>query len=108
MRLANEVVKIFHSQSAADRAAKHFSKVFQKHHQPDDMAEYKISPGETVVDVLVNTKFAGSRSEAKKLIAGGGVKLGDKLVDDQQMIVEMKNLPVVLQKGKRFFVKLVS
>ncbi len=108
MRLAEEVVTKFHSAAAAKRAAKHFSTVFQAHEQPADMSELKVSSPKNILDVLVEAKLATSRSEAKQLIAGGGVRLGDKVVSDPGMNVDSSQLPQVLQKGKRHFVRLVG
>ncbi len=108
MKLAAEVVTMFHGKAAAKRAAKHFSTVFQQHEQPTDIADFQVSSSMNILDVLVAAKLASSRGEGKQLIAGGGVRIDDVTVTDIGMMIDPIKLPAVLQKGKRFFVRLVK
>jgi tyrosyl-tRNA synthetase len=108
MKLAAEVVTMFHNQAAAKRATKHFTTVFQQHEKPTDIPEHKLSSAVNILDILVDTKLATSRSEARQLIAGGGVRLDDVAVTDIGLAIDPAKLPIILQKGKRYFVKLVS
>lgn len=108
MKLAAEVVTMFHSQASAKRAAKHFATVFQQHEKPTDIPEHRLSSVTNILDVLVDTKLASSRSEARQLITGGGVRLDDVAVADINLAVDPSKLPIILQKGKRYFVKLVN
>ncbi len=108
MKLAAEVVTMFHGKAAAKRAAKHFSTVFQQHEQPSEMVDFKIASSMNILDVLVAAQLASSRGEGKQLIAGGGVRIDDVAVTDIGMMIDPTKLPVVLQKGKRHFVRLVK
>ncbi|NBS69895.1 tyrosine--tRNA ligase [bacterium] len=108
MELAEEVVRMYHGQDAAQKAREHFVNVFQKHVLPEEMDEVKVEDGMSIVDILVNTKLATSKTNARQLIEQGGVKLGDNVVSDVAATVSTAMLPLVLQKGKRGFVKLVK
>jgi tyrosyl-tRNA synthetase len=60
------------------------------------------------VDVLRDLKMVASGSEAKQLMKGGGIRLNGHVVDDPQTIITRDNLPLVLQVGKRKYVRLVA
>lgn len=108
MKLAAEVVTMFHGKAAAKRAAKHFATVFQQHEQPIEMVDFQVTSSMNILDVLVAAKLASSRGEGKQLIAGGGVRIDDVTVTDINTMIDPTKLPAVLQKGKRFFVRLVK
>ncbi len=108
MKLASEIVTMFHTKAAAKRAAKHFSSVFQQHEKPQEMSEFTVSSPMNILDVLVATQLVTSRSEGKQLIAGGGVKVDDVTVSDSNLSIDPEKLPAVLQKGKRYFVRLIK
>ena len=105
MALAREVVSIFHSAEAAERAEAQFRAVFQNKGLPDDMPEFAVNDGMSVVDVMVSLKFATSKGNARRLIAGGGVYLDGRTVTDGN---ETPAPPQVLQVGKRRFARLVK
>ncbi|MFA5186007.1 MAG: tyrosine--tRNA ligase [Patescibacteria group bacterium] len=104
-RLAKEVVRAFVSDEAAEKAAEHFTTVHQKHEKPEEMPEFKMKePKAKLVDLLVETGLVPSKSEARRQIEQGAVKVDDAVVEDADMETKAGS---VIQKGKRFFVKLV-
>ncbi len=101
MKLAYEVTKAFLGEDAAKKGQEHFAKVIQKKDKPDDMPE--LSPNDTnIVSVLMEAGLVSSRTQAKRDVLGGGVKINDKVVD---IYAQVKPGDIV-QKGKRFFVKI--
>jgi len=102
MNLAREIVEIFHDQAAAASAEQNFIRVFQKHDQPDDMPEYTLKPGQSVLDVLQDSGMIQSRSEGRRLITQNGVRLDGEVLDDPSQPFPH---PGVLQAGKRRFTK---
>lgn len=105
MRLAREVVGYIHSPEAAARAEEEFVRVFQRRELPSDMPEFTVPPeGLNIVDLMVQAGTAASKSEARRLIQQGGVRLGDTTVDSVDQIVQPRD--AVLQVGKRRFVQL--
>ncbi len=108
MELGHRVVALYHGAEAADAARDHFIRVFQERSAPVDMPEMTITPEYSIVDILVATKLAPSKAEARRLIEQGGVKLGDNVITDSAFIVNGHMLPAILQKGKRSFVRLIA
>jgi tyrosyl-tRNA synthetase len=74
MRLAREIVTMYHGASEAKRAEEAFENVFKNKGIPDEIPEYKASAGESLIDALVASKTVTSKSEARRLIEQGGVK----------------------------------
>ena len=80
MKLAREIVTIFHGEAAAGRAEDHFVTVFQQRALPPDMPELKLAAAVNIVDLMVSAGLAASKSEARRLIDQGGVKLNGEAV----------------------------
>ena len=109
MRLAREIVSIFHSLSDADAAQKRWDEVFRGGAGvPEDMDEEVVIEAEEIRDILVRLDMVGSRGEAKRLIQQNGVRLNDDKIDSLQTMITPDMLPAVLQVGKRQFVRLVA
>ncbi|HID64655.1 MAG TPA: tyrosine--tRNA ligase, partial [Anaerolineae bacterium] len=107
MQLAREIVSIFHSDEAAARAEAHFKRVFQKRELPSEMPTHRPdAPELNIVDLLVATELAKSKSEARRLIQQGGVKLDGEKVGSIELMVSVKD-GMILQVGRRRFVRLV-
>ncbi|MBI4598923.1 tyrosine--tRNA ligase [Candidatus Uhrbacteria bacterium] len=104
--LAFEIVRMYHSDVLAEKARGHFDRLFKDHGVPEDVLEHRLSaPKMGIVDVLVETGLAPSKGEARRLIDGGGVKVAGETVFsyDFEMVPDADG--VLIQKGKRFFVK---
>lgn len=108
MRLAREIVTIFHSSAAAEAAQNHWDKVHRSGEMPDDMPEESIKQAERVVDLLRRLKMVASGKEAKRLMEQNGIRLNETPVNDPMATVTLDMLPAVLQVGKRKFVRLVA
>ncbi|MBU1146164.1 tyrosine--tRNA ligase [Patescibacteria group bacterium] len=106
MRLAREIVMLYHSADDARKAEENFVKIFQKKEAPEEVVEVKIKNRETnILDLLVETKLAASKGEARRLVEQGGVKVGDQIISDINAVVEIPADGVLVQKGKRHFIK---
>lgn len=106
MRLAHEIVSIYHGDDAADQAEQAFRSVFQEQGEPDEMPEFRLASDQTVVDVLLATGLVKSKGEARRLIAQNGVHLGTDALDDPNLILRIDD-SAVLRVGKRRFVRLL-
>ena len=104
-KLAWEIVDVFHGSEAADRAAEHFERVFQQGKLPSDIPQFTLSEPINIVDLIVETGLASSKSQARRLIQQGGVRLNGKRVEDIELLVPAKE--AVLRVGKRRFVRLM-
>lgn len=107
MLLAYKIVEMYHSKKEAITAEEHFKQVFQEKLNPDDIQTFKTKK-RNIVDVLVVTKLASSRSEARRLINQGGIKVDTKKVEAESFkIGKIDKDGVVIQKGKRHFAKII-
>lgn len=107
MRLAKEIVAIYHGEAAAERAENEFRRVFQEQGTPEGMSTFELRAGMPMVDVLVESGLASSRSEARRLIDQGAVHLGDQVVADPTLVITIES-ETVLRAGKRRFVRLLA
>ncbi len=106
MRLAYLLTARFQGSDAARVAQDEFVKVFQRGAMPDEIPEFTISDGATALyAILAATQLAPSNSEARRLIAGGGVRIDGVQATDPAAIVTPAD-GMVLQVGKRKFVRL--
>lgn len=109
MRLAREIVTLYYSADDAAKAEENFVKIFQKKEAPEEVEEVKIESEKiNILELLVETKLAASKGEARRLVEQGGVKVGDQIINDINEIVEISAEGVLIQKGKRHFVKVKS
>lgn len=105
MKLAREIVEIFYSAEAARQAEEAFVRVFQQGDLPEDMPVYQLKGGQSVLDVLVEGKLVGSKSEGRRLVEQHGVRLdGETLADANQEFPRAG----ILQVGKRRYLRVVS
>jgi tyrosyl-tRNA synthetase len=105
MKLAHEIVSVFHGPQAASAAQEAFIQVFQHGALPDEMPEFTLRPGQTVLDVLVEGGMVGSKSEGRRLLDQGGVRLdGETLSDPNQAFPH----PGALQVGKRRYLRVAG
>jgi tyrosyl-tRNA synthetase len=104
-RLAWEIVSMFDGDEAADRAAAHFERVHQQRALPEEIPTHALAGPVCVVDVIFAAGFARSKSDARRLVQQGAVKLDGQPVSNVEAQVEA-GAERVLQVGKRFFLRL--
>jgi tyrosyl-tRNA synthetase len=115
VRLAKEIVALYHSPQAADEAERYFIETFSKRNQPVEADEAAI-PAEVIDDLqrvglaamISSMGLAKSNGEARRLIQAGAVSLEGEKVDDPFVSMPVKDLRgKVLRVGKHQFRKLV-
>lgn len=107
MRLARELITMYHSAEAAEKAEERFKQVFQRHDIPEDVEEYAVNESQmNLVRILTETGLVGSSSEARRMIKQGGVRIDGHKIEDEAAVVEITD-GMVVQVGKRRFVRLV-
>lgn len=108
-RVAHWVVRTFYDEKKASVAEREFEKVFQTKELPSDIPVHHVGGKEIgIVDLLVETKLATSKSEARRLVEQGGVHLGDSTVSDVKAIASIPSDGIILRVGKRHFVKIIK
>jgi tyrosyl-tRNA synthetase len=101
--LARGIVERFHDTQAATTAEEHFDRLFVRHEAPADLEEISLSAnGDVHLPALLAEQFGLSRSEARRLIAQGGVRIDGDVVPADQLDLDPGSLDGrVLQVGKR-------
>lgn len=102
MRLAFEITSIFYSDAEARKAQDAFVKTFQQKEIPDEMPEFALQNGQTVLDVILAAGLVASKSEARRLFDQRGVRLDGTTLERGDVAFPH---PGVLQVGKRKFLR---
>jgi tyrosyl-tRNA synthetase len=105
-KLAWEIVSIFDGDEAADKAAVHFERVHQERKLPQEMPSLTLEGPTNVVDIIHAAGFVRSKSEARRLVQQGAVKLDGERVDSIETEIEAEQ-ERILQVGKRRFLRLL-
>jgi tyrosyl-tRNA synthetase len=106
LALARFIVARAHGEEAARRAEEHFTQVVREGRAPDDLPEEALPNGDPVhlPALLVDRLGLGSTSEARRLIAQGGVKVDGSVVTE--LDVPRSTLEgALVQAGKRRFLR---
>jgi tyrosyl-tRNA synthetase len=106
MRLAREIVTLYHGSKAALEAEKQFKLVFQKKEMPEEMPSHEYSGSVPLVVLLAETGMASSKSEARRLIQQRGVKINGETAGDIDADLDQRG-EFVIQVGKRKFARIV-
>jgi tyrosyl-tRNA synthetase len=101
-RIAFEIVKKFYGEKKALAAQEAFASQFSKGELPSDIPEYSVSLPMASANIITMTDMASSKSEARRLISQGGVRIDGKVITVDQL-VEKDSL---IQVGKRKFAKI--
>jgi tyrosyl-tRNA synthetase len=107
--LARALVERFHGADAADAAAAEFERVHVRHQAPEEIEElrFEAANGSVHLPALIADGFGMSRSEARRTLAQGGVRLdGEPLAADDLDLPPERLDGAVLQVGKRHFRRL--
>jgi len=100
--MAFEITSIFYGDAEAKSAQENFIKTFQQKEVPDDIPEYQLKEGQTVLDVILDAKLAVSKSEARRLFDQKGVRLDGETIERGEIAFPHAG---VLQVGKRRFLR---
>ncbi|MFH1661771.1 MAG: tyrosine--tRNA ligase [Candidatus Falkowbacteria bacterium] len=109
MKLAKEIVKIYYSDKEASEAESHFIKTVQKKEVPDEIETKKVKVKKiNIIDLLVEVNLVKSKGEARRLIAQNGIKIDGEVINDVNAEIKINKNGVLVQRGKRMFVKVFN
>lgn len=111
MRLAREIVAIYHSADDAQAAQKRWDEVFRSKggsRIPEEIDQHPLTEERRIIDILRDLGMVSSGKEARRLMEQNGVRLNEEPISDPDATISPAQLPVVLQVGKRKFVRLVA
>jgi tyrosyl-tRNA synthetase len=107
--LARAIVERFHGTDAARRAEDHFDRLHIRREVPDEIEELEVTPanGRIHLPGLLADAFGLTRSDARRLLSQGGVRIDGEPVPPDELDLEPSRLDgAVLQVGKRQFRRL--
>lgn len=105
MKLAKEIVKLYHGEDKAEKAEERFKGIFQKGQIPKDIETVSASKENfDLAEILVANNIVKSKNEVRRLVAQGGVKINNNTIDS--LINTIINEEIVIQVGKRKFIKI--
>ena len=114
--LANEVTKLCHGEEAAINSNKTARKVFTEDGSDENLPTLEISnleiiDGISFTQALVRTGLVSSGKEAKRIIAGGGAKLNDQVINDAGYMLDAAELhktpKISASKKKHALIKVI-
>lgn len=104
---AKEIIKMYHGEDFIKEAEERYKSV-AKGGIPEDIKEIKIEEKEIgICDLLLKVGFAVSKGEAKRMIAGKGVKINGEMIENITLTITITE-PLILQFGKNKFVKVIN
>ena len=106
-QLARSVVTLYYDIDTAKAAETHFNNLVVKKGIPDDMPDFVLDGEKLLVDLIAESGILNSKSEARRMITQGAVRLDGALVDDINAMVYSGG-EQVLKVGKRRFLRIVE
>lgn len=108
-KLGQRLVLQYHGEAASEAALATWKKVHSEKQVPDDMPSHTVTEPTALFRIMVDAKLCGGSGEAKRLVQEGGVRINGEQVKDPNQQVSVENgSDLVLQVGRRKFVKLIS
>lgn len=111
--LAREIITIYHGKKAAEAAQEEFDRVHIRHECPQEVLQVLIDRNLLkedgtiwVIDLLEAAGMVRSRGEAKRLIAQGGVRIGNERIASPDLDLPFEP-PLLIQVGKRSFAEAI-
>lgn len=104
--LARDIVSILHGSEASSLAQENFNRVFRDKQKPIDIPIYKLKTQKTdkLVNLLLEFKLVDSKSQGRRLIEQGGVKVDDAVISDVNSEITVYN-GMIIKVGKMKFLK---
>ncbi len=111
LELAKRVTDLWHKEGSGEAAKQEFLNVFSKGNLPEDIPE-KSSSDMTfpinLAQLIVDLEMSPSKSEARRLIKSGAVKIDDEQIGDINFDVEKPKTSILIKVGKRRFLRLLG
>jgi tyrosyl-tRNA synthetase len=106
MRLAREIVTIYHGKENAQKTEMNFVDMFQKNEIPNDIEVVSVSTDSLLIDVLLKNEFVSSKTEFRRLVSEHAITNLD--TNEKISDVQVKAIPGVYRIGKKRFCKIVN
>lgn len=107
LQFAKELLKMYDDVNEFESIKERYMNI-AKGEIPENIEEIKMEEKElNICELLVKTGFANSKSEAKRMILGNGIKVDGKVVTDINKAIKIENGKVI-QFGKNRFKKITK
>ena len=111
-KLAYEVTKIIHGEEEAEKALAGAKAAFSGAGDRSNMptVEIEFGEGKGVIDLFFEAGLAGTKSDVRRLIQGGGCSIDDKKVTDVKAVVTKDDATdgeMILRAGKKHFKRVI-
>lgn len=108
MRLGYEIVKIYHGKDSAEKAQQYFVNTFSKKEIPENVEEFSVADSRNILDYLVKSGGAKSKSDARRKVEQGGVSIDGNKIEDVHYDISTADHNKVMKVGKKIFIKIVA
>ena len=105
-KLAYLVTKDCHSESSAQEAEEKARSIFENNSY-DNIDEINFKIDSKLIDTLTSNSTVSSKSEAKRLIEGGGMKIDDDQINDINLTIDKSYNEKILKIGKKKYFKII-
>ena len=105
-KLAYLVTTDCHSESSAQEAEEKARSIFENNSY-DNIDEIKFKIDSKLIDTLTSNSTVSSKSEAKRLIEGGGIKIDDDQINDINLTIDKSYNEKILKIGKKKYFKII-
>ena len=106
MDLAREIVSLYNTAEEVDQAEERFKMIFQMGQKPKDIDTINAEKENfDLIQIVVDKGLVSSKSEFRRLLAQGGVKINDKKITKEEFLPKEGEL--VVQIGKKKFIKII-
>lgn len=107
MEFARELLKMYDNEEEFEDIKARYESI-AKGDIPDNIDKIKLHENNiNICDLLIKVGFASSKSEAKRMITGYGVKVDGKTIEDYNVILDLSRNKV-LQFGKNRFIEVIK
>lgn len=107
VRLAKEIVRLYHGDSLSNQAEQYFIETFSKGAIPEEVRAVTVTEGTKLTDMLVNAGLSESKGEARRKAEQGGVSIDGEKLSFDTVLEKEKHDGKVVKVGKKDFVKIV-
>lgn len=113
---AFEITKLIHGEDEAIKAKESAEALFENQKNSNNMPEFNVSSKLlsnneiSLIDILVNSKLAPSKGQARILVEQGGISINDEKITDTKYIINKNGFAddcFILKKGKKTFIKII-
>ncbi len=113
---AYEITKLIHGEEAANNARKTSEELFENSSNAEAMPSVTLNNNDfsnneiSLVDLVIKSSIAPSKSQARTLIAQGGISIDDEKINDTNANINISQFEkgyIIIKKGKKTFIKII-